>query len=147
MTDGWTIEELESTVARLRINLEESQDDEVMREQRGAGLSALEAELEGMWRTRISCKVKVDDRWAMRALMALYQNQTSDERSAGRTVYRNEIGFNGVDAGILTSLAEQLGERGTLSQKQLAILHRTLPKYSGQLARMAVSRVTEGERV
>lgn len=142
-----TIEETQATVALLRVHLAESMLDPSQRKVAIHELSNLTAELEDMWRTRITYKVKIDDRWARRALMALYRNQTDDERSAERTVYRNGVGFNGVDAGILTSLAKQLEERGTLSSKQMAILHKALPKYSGQLARIATSVATRGEMV
>lgn len=140
-----TIEETQATVALLRVHLAESMLDPSQREVAIHELSDLTAELGDLWRARITYKVKTNDRWAMRALLALYRNQTDDERSAERTVYRNDIGFNGVDAGILTSLAKQLEERGTLSVKQMAILHKTLPKYAGQLARIATSVVTHGE--
>lgn len=125
MAKGRTTEWLMQEIARLG-------DDSEVGEARG--------ELESLWKEYISLKVREDPRWAMRALMALYREQTPDERDAERTVHHNDVGFNGADAGILTSMAKQLEERGTLSARQVDVLYRALPKYAGQLARIASRR-------
>jgi hypothetical protein len=77
--------------------------------------------------------------WAERALQALYAKQTTDERNSHQTIEKNHVGFNGVDAEILTSFAEQLatGRRQHLSPKQLAIAYKKLPKYAKQLHQIA----------
>jgi len=71
-----------------------------------------------------------NDRWALRALMRVYQNQTADEQCRETTIERNGIGFSGPDADILTSFARQYQQRGWLSERQLAILHRRIPAYA-----------------
>jgi hypothetical protein len=45
-----------------------------------------------------------NDRWALRALLRIYQNQTADEQCRETTIERNGIGFTGPDAEIMTSL-------------------------------------------
>lgn len=75
--------------------------------------------------------------WMTRALMALYARQTTMEQYSGVTTDHNSRGFNGVDAEILTSFAQQHGHGRTLSPKQLVILQKKLIKYCGQLARIA----------
>lgn len=82
-------------------------------------------------------KVSKDPRWATRALIALYQRQTTDEQASERTIERNGQGFNGIDAEILSSFANQVLAGRTLSQKQLAIAFKKLPKYSKQLLAIA----------
>jgi hypothetical protein len=74
-----------------------------------------------------------DAQWASRAITLLYSFQTVTEQEAQATAERNGAGFNGTDAFILSSFAEQLAKGRTLSPKQLAIAFRKLPKYAGQV--------------
>lgn len=67
------------------------------------------------------------------ALIYLYNGQTPSEREFKATVEDNGAGFNGPDAGILTSFAEQYLKKGWLSRKQLDLAARKLPKYHAQL--------------
>ena len=71
--------------------------------------------------------------WAQRAIVKLWQRQTADEQTAQSTGYDNGIGFNGTDAFILSSFAEQINKGRTLSPKQLVIAFKKLPKYSKQI--------------
>ena len=73
------------------------------------------------------------DRWALRALMRIYQNQTADEQCREATIERNGIGFTGPDAEILTSFARQYQRRGVLSERQMIILRRRIPAYARQI--------------
>ena len=74
-----------------------------------------------------------NDRWALRALMRIYQNQTADEQCREATIERNGIGFTGPDAEILTSFARQYQRRGRLTEKQMIILRRRIPAYARQI--------------
>ena len=74
-----------------------------------------------------------NDRWALRALLRIYQNQTTDEQYREATIERNGIGFTGPDAEILTSFARQYQRRGCLSERQMIILHRRIPVYARQI--------------
>jgi hypothetical protein len=65
-----------------------------------------------------------NDRWALRALMRIYQNQTADEQCRETTIERNGIGFTGPDAEIMTSFARP---------KQMIILRRRMPAYARQI--------------
>ena len=71
--------------------------------------------------------------WAQRAITVLYAFQTADEQVSGSTKEHNGAGFNGTDAFILSSFAEQIAKGWKLSVKQLAIAYRKLPKYSRQI--------------
>ena len=71
--------------------------------------------------------------WAQRAITVLYGFQTADEQVSGATKEHNGAGFNGTDAFILSSFAEQIAKGWKLSTKQLAIAFRKLPKYSRQI--------------
>lgn len=79
----------------------------------------------------------VNDTWLLRGLVAIYNKQTEDEQSNGTTSHDNGIGFNGVDAFILTSIAQQFISRGFVSPKQKDIVRKKMLKYSGQLTLIA----------
>jgi hypothetical protein len=94
-------------------------------------------------------KLKTSDLWLVKGLIAIYNYQTENEKNSGTTNQSNGVGFNGVDAEILTSFAEQVLNRtseqasndykrfeSSLSVKQKEITRKLLPKYSGQLLRL-----------
>ena len=73
----------------------------------------------------------------IRSLLAIYNKQTDSEKNAGQTQEDNGIGFNGIDSDILSQYAEFYKLRGFLSPKQLVIVRKKMPKYAGQLVRIA----------
>ena len=82
-------------------------------------------------------KLESDIRWAERGLVRIYQNQTVDEQELRETIHSNGVGFTGWDAEILTSFAQR-SERGWgLTGPQKRVLFRRMPKYAGQLHKMA----------
>ena len=85
--------------------------------------------------TALRQKLAVDDRWAVRALLAIFKNQTTDEQAAATVVQDNQMGFRCMDAVILTSFVQQLNQRRSLSSKQMAVVHKLMPKYARQLMR------------
>ena len=83
--------------------------------------------------TYVKNQLSTNPAWAQRAIVKLWQRQTADEQAAQTTGHDNGVGFNGTDAFILSSFAEQINKGRTLSPKQLAIAFRKLPKYSKQI--------------
>ena len=81
--------------------------------------------------------LETDDRMVLRGMVAIYKKQTDDEQMAHQTIEDNGVGFNGFDAEILTSFAEQVIEGRRLSAKQFDIARRRIMKYAGQLADIA----------
>ena len=81
-------------------------------------------------------------RQAIKGLMRIYANQTESEQASGGVIVNNGIGFVHVDSEILTSFAKQYEKKGSLSEKQMAILYKKMPKYAGQLINSAIA---EGE--
>ena len=65
--------------------------------------------------------------------MAIFRNQTADEQIQSSVKYHNQMGFRCMDSYILTSLALQLQQRGSLSPKQMAIVFKKMPIYARQL--------------
>lgn len=92
------------------------------------------------------------DKAVEQATIRLWERQTADEQQAQQTGHKNGEGFNGTDAEILSSFAEQLQGIGSytwngrtytrkgpkpLSDKQMEIARRKVVKYAGQLAEIA----------
>lgn len=78
--------------------------------------------------------------WAERAILALYEKQTSDEQHAQDTKYNNKQGFTSSDAALLSSFAQQLKRGNHLSERQLPWAYKKLAKYAAQLARIAAEK-------
>lgn len=78
-------------------------------------------------------KIATNRQWAGRALLRLHSLQTEREQLYLSTIEDNKVGFNAVDAEFLSSLAEQLKDKGWLSHKQWIYAQRLLPKYARQL--------------
>ena len=78
-------------------------------------------------------QLKTNEKWAKHALLKIYALQTADEQDAGYTHEWNGVGFSGVHAEIMSSLAVQLKSKGWLSPKQMNIVHKIIHKYTRQV--------------
>lgn len=74
-----------------------------------------------------------NSKWALSALLKIYEFQTSEEQNEEHTKDINGIGFTGVDGEIMTSFAKQFIRRKSLSGKQMAIVFKKMPKYWNQI--------------
>jgi len=83
--------------------------------------------------------IDTNDTAVARAIVAIWKLQTPTEQGMGETVEHNGVGFNGVDANILSSFAEFYQARGFLSAKQTALGRKKIRKYAGQLTAIANS--------
>lgn len=93
---------------------------------------------------KLQARMARDPKAVERALVTLFYQQTETERATKTTREDNSVGFNGVDAEILSSFAEQIiRNRGgypdgrKLSPKQLALAQRKVRKYAAQLLRLS----------
>lgn len=102
-------------------------------------------------RDAILDKLAQDDKMVVRSLMVLFDRQTEDEQQTEETSHRNGMGFNGRDAGLLSSFAKQVQDwtatppsqrryRSPLSPRQMDIARQRLRKYVGQLIEVAISK-------
>ena len=80
------------------------------------------------------------DDQAVKALMRIYEYQTSSEKLEGRTFEHNGFGFTGVDSEILSSFADFKIKNGYLSKAQLRILKLKIRKYASQLVNISISK-------
>ena len=77
--------------------------------------------------------IKTDNRWTLRTLIILYNRQTTDEQQNQQTTHCNSRGFNGTDSVILSSFSVQVNRGRTLSEKQMNVCRKLLPKYWKQV--------------
>lgn len=85
----------------------------------------------------IKTLVQTNDKVLYGALKHLYACQTADEKAEQQTNESNGVGFNGVDANILSSFCEFLNRTGFLTTRQKEIARKKLVKYNKQLTRLA----------
>lgn len=81
----------------------------------------------------LKTKLSTDSRWAIKAMLLIYSKQTHDEQLQGSTEHDNGIGFSGAHAEIMSSFAKQYQKWNKLSDKQLKIVFKIMPKYWKQV--------------
>jgi hypothetical protein len=86
-------------------------------------------------RTREFLKEKLskNPKWALKALVKIYEFQTAEEQENEHTYDHNGVGFTGVDGNILSSFAKQYLKYHKLSEKQMNLLLKKMPKYWKQI--------------
>ena len=87
-----------------------------------------------------------NDKAVIRGLIVIYNYQTADEKATAETSHDNGMGFNGIDAEILTSFVNFYSRNGYLSQKQLGIARKKMLKYSQQLLNHMYNEKMKGEQ-
>lgn len=101
----------------------------------------------------IKKKLETEIKWTIRGILVIYRYQTNEEKSRHETIEDNGIGFNGVDARILTSYAKQILEwerkdpatrfQYGLSPKQYEIARRKMGKYAKQICRVEKGKLDQ----
>lgn len=81
----------------------------------------------------IRYKVSSDDRWALRALIVIYNEQNEDEKLYGVANKQNGRGFGKIDASRMCPLAERYKRKHYLTPYDMITIHRVMKKYSRQL--------------
>ena len=99
---------------------------------------------------QIQNNILTDVRWTIRTIEVLFDRQTTDEQIDGQTKHQNGRGFNGRDSEILTSFYLQIEKRKRynnpylLSDRQLEISRKLLPKYWKQVKEQIENREHQG---
>jgi hypothetical protein len=89
---------------------------------------------QGLTKEIIREMLRENDYFVCLAIEVIYKNnQTMDEQATKMTQVNNSIGFNGVDAPFLSSLAIFFNERGYLTAKQISSGRRAVKKYFNQI--------------
>lgn len=84
-------------------------------------------------KTAIKTLLVTNDKAAIKALNTIYARQTEDEKSNDTTKHSNSVGFNAMDAEILSSFAKFYSRTGFLTEGQMKLLKRKITKYWKQL--------------
>jgi hypothetical protein len=80
-------------------------------------------------------------REAAKALIGMYFRQTTDEIITHATVHSNAIGFNAVDAGVLTSISQWLLDGKPFTDKQHSLVVTLLNKYTSQISEIDLNKI------
>ena len=86
--------------------------------------------------TALKSRLAQDERWAVRGLLRINQEQLADEQLQDETNHHNNVGFTKTDAFILSRFAKAYQQYRRLSPKQMAIVTRKMPTYARQLVRL-----------
>jgi hypothetical protein len=78
-------------------------------------------------------KLATDERWAKKALVTVFNNQTLSEQEGRCTSNLNGVGFGAFDADILTGLCAQYIRKDFLTPKQMDIVFKKMPRYWAQI--------------
>ena len=88
-------------------------------------------------------KLETNQKWLERGILAIWEYQTAWEQRASTTIERNGVGFNGVDGSYFAYIVGWLEAGKHLNGRHLEKSRKKMLKYSGQLARIANSRVDD----
>lgn len=77
--------------------------------------------------------ISTSDAAAIRAMLRIFEYQTSYEAQAERTIETNHVGFNSSDGYMMTALAKFYMKYNRLTAKQLYRVRKSMPKYAGQI--------------
>ena len=86
---------------------------------------------------KIQALLSRSDRAVMRAVVAIYRRQTSEEQVGMVTTESNGRGFGLYDAELLSNVAKTLLDGRPITEKQLAISRNKMKKYWRQLLEIA----------
>jgi len=80
-------------------------------------------------------KLSTDNRWVEKAIIVIYNRQTSTEQNNKFTSEKNGVGFTGYDANYFTYLANYLlkNKNNHLTGKHLDKAKKSMPKYWKQI--------------
>ena len=82
---------------------------------------------------RVRELIIVNDKAAVRAMLRIYDYQTSHEQVVDATIDNNNVGFNHGDAPKMSGIAKFYKVRGYVTPKQMFRVRKMMPKYAGQL--------------
>jgi hypothetical protein len=78
-----------------------------------------------------------NDQAVMKAILVIYEYQTTHEKAVSHTVNNNGVGFNAPDSTELSKLARKIKGRGGLYKEELNSARAKMIKYASQLAKIA----------
>lgn len=85
------------------------------------------------WKWYLQDLVTRNNKAAKRAILAVYKNQTDEERHKHISLETNKKGFDSLDASFMSGIAEDLINGKELDAKDFAIARNKIKKYWKQL--------------
>lgn len=82
-------------------------------------------------------QISTNKAWACRALMAIFERQTEDEKNSQETIHENGMGFTGNDANFMTAMAKSYLQYHNLTDKQMFYVYKKIGKYAGQIYKIS----------
>ena len=89
----------------------------------------------------IRYKIMTDDVWLLRAIKAIYNRQTKEEKEVRETREHNGMGFNKFDANRMSKLAILVINGMGLTPTQMFTARQIMKKYCGQLYDISIKTV------
>jgi hypothetical protein len=87
----------------------------------------------------------MNDRAVERAIVAIYNRQTADEKSSQNTTHSNGVGFSGADASLGSYYAKWILSGRNLTGNHLSKARMMSQKYVRQLVEIATARIQAEE--
>ena len=81
--------------------------------------------------------ILLSDAWLKRAVCAIYERQTADERANNDAKHDNGVGFNHADAKKLSKVARWFVNGCTVRRAEMDDARKRMMKYAGQLLEIA----------
>lgn len=82
------------------------------------------------------------DRAVLRGIVVIHSLQTASEQASHMTNEWNQVGWTGFDAEFMSSLADQIRDKGGLTPKQMEYARKKILRYARQLAKIANGQIT-----
>lgn len=94
------------------------------------------------WRRELQALLLASDKALERAIIRIWEQQTTTEQAAGKSLIEDGVGFNKFDAPLMSKYARLLLSTGSLTTYQKKKARSVMPKYWRQL--MRISKVQHG---
>ena len=93
------------------------------------------------WEAYLKDLLKTNDKALLRAIILIYDNQTSEEKDKGESIEDNCIGFSKIDAKEMGDIARKIKANKALTKGELAKSRNKMQKYWKQLMIISKKRV------
>lgn len=92
---------------------------------------------------QIKEKLSTNNKWLIKGLLAIYNNQTQDERRGKGSYVVNGVGFNSWDSEYLSSMAKKVLRGEKIHPNDMGLIRHKMLKYSSQLEKIAKKKLNK----
>lgn len=85
------------------------------------------------WRPVLQCLMITNENNLKKCILKIYEFQTQEEKNENKTQEENGLGFNKVDADVMSEIAKKILKREDLTKGELAKAKNKMPKYWRQI--------------